>query len=201
MTYAKKGTARAEKLRVHTSPSTFPNPQRLRLFALERGIEDELQEVVYDMTPGGDQRKWPHLKINPWGDAAPGARGRELSRGYSEDCTVPGPDSSGPQDHGGDAASAGAGRDVGRPYLGSHPVPHRHHVSRHAHWPRIQARADAQPTVGRAQPQGGDLPRRPRRAHLSEGRDWLLGGDEPTSRTSPSTPPSPSPSSQSTTRR
>jgi hypothetical protein len=68
---------RAEKLRLHTSPSAFPNPQRLRLFALEKGIEDELQEVVYDTTPGGDQRKWPHLKINPWGDADPGASGAQ----------------------------------------------------------------------------------------------------------------------------
>ncbi len=55
----------ADKLRVYTSPSAFPNPQRLRLFALEKGIEDELEEVVYDMSPGGDQRKWPHLKMNP----------------------------------------------------------------------------------------------------------------------------------------
>ncbi len=58
----------ADKLRVYTSPSAFPNPQRLRLFALDKGMEDELEEVVYDMSPSGDQRKWPHLKMNPWGE-------------------------------------------------------------------------------------------------------------------------------------
>ena len=61
----------ANKPRVYTSPSAFPNPQRLRLFALEKGIEDELEEVIYDMTPGGDQREWPHLKMNPWGETPP----------------------------------------------------------------------------------------------------------------------------------
>ncbi len=57
-----------KKLRVYTSPSAFPNPQRLGLFALEKGIKDELEEVIYGMSPGGDQRKWPHLKMNPWGE-------------------------------------------------------------------------------------------------------------------------------------
>lgn len=40
----------AGKLRVFTSPSAFPNPQRLRLFALEKGIADEF-EVINDI-PG-----------------------------------------------------------------------------------------------------------------------------------------------------
>lgn len=57
-----------DKLRLYTSPSAFPNPQRLRLFIHEKGIADRIEEVVYDMTPGGDQRKWPHLKMNPWGE-------------------------------------------------------------------------------------------------------------------------------------
>lgn len=47
------------RLRVFTSPSAFPNP---RLFAFEKGIEGKLEEIIYDMTPGGDQRKWTHLK-------------------------------------------------------------------------------------------------------------------------------------------
>lgn len=56
------------KLRLYTSPSAFPNPQRLRLFIHEKGITDSFDEVVYDMSPGDDQRKWPHLKMNPWGE-------------------------------------------------------------------------------------------------------------------------------------
>jgi glutathione S-transferase len=58
----------AQKLRLYTSPSAFPNPQRLRLFMCEKGIEDQFEEIIYDMAPGGDQRKWPHLKMNPWGE-------------------------------------------------------------------------------------------------------------------------------------
>lgn len=58
----------ATRLRVYTSLSAFPNPQRLRLFLYEKGIEREIEEVIYDMTPGGDQRRWPHLKMNPWGE-------------------------------------------------------------------------------------------------------------------------------------
>lgn len=57
-----------QKLRLFTSPSAFPNPQRLRLFIFEKGIQDQFNETIYDMSPGGDQRKWPHLKMNPWGE-------------------------------------------------------------------------------------------------------------------------------------
>ena len=46
------------KLKVFTSPSAFPNPQRLRLFQFEKGINQHIEEVVYDMAPGGDQRQW-----------------------------------------------------------------------------------------------------------------------------------------------
>jgi glutathione S-transferase len=55
-------------LSLFTSPSAFPNPQRLRLFMHEKGIADQFAETVYDMTPGGQQRQWPHLKMNPWGE-------------------------------------------------------------------------------------------------------------------------------------
>ncbi|QJE02273.1 glutathione S-transferase [Massilia forsythiae] len=58
----------SDKLRLLTSPSAFPNPQRVRLFMHEKGIADAFDETVYDMSPGGDQRKWPHLKMNPWGE-------------------------------------------------------------------------------------------------------------------------------------
>ena len=57
-----------ERLRLYTSPSAFPNPQRLRLFLHEKGIAEQFDETIYDMSPGGDQRKWPHLKMNPWGE-------------------------------------------------------------------------------------------------------------------------------------
>jgi glutathione S-transferase len=53
---------------IYTSPSAFPNPQRLRLFLHEKGIAAQFSEVIYDMAPGGEQRKWPHLKMNPWGE-------------------------------------------------------------------------------------------------------------------------------------
>jgi len=55
------------KLRLFTSPSAFPNPQRLRLFMHEKGIADLFHEQIYDMTPGGQQRQWPHPKMPPWG--------------------------------------------------------------------------------------------------------------------------------------
>lgn len=57
-----------DKLRLYTSPSAFPNPQRLRLFLHEKGIAGDFEEVIYDMTPEGEQRQWPHLKMNPWGE-------------------------------------------------------------------------------------------------------------------------------------
>ena len=57
-----------ERLKLYTSPSAFPNPQRLRLFLHEKGIAEQFEETIYDMSPGGDQRKWPHLKMNPWGE-------------------------------------------------------------------------------------------------------------------------------------
>ena len=56
------------KLTVYSSPSAFPNPQRLRLFQYEKGINQHIHEVIYDMAPIGEQRKWPHLKMNPWGE-------------------------------------------------------------------------------------------------------------------------------------
>jgi len=56
------------KQRLLTSPSAFPNPQRLRLFLYEKGIANQFDEHIYDMTPGGQQRQWPHLKMNPWGE-------------------------------------------------------------------------------------------------------------------------------------
>jgi glutathione S-transferase len=57
-----------QKQPLFTSPSAFPNPQRLRLFVHEKGIADQFEERIYDMTPVGEQRQWKHLKMNPWGE-------------------------------------------------------------------------------------------------------------------------------------
>jgi glutathione S-transferase len=54
--------------RLFTSPSVFPNPQRVRLLMHEKGIVGEIEEVLLDMTPAGEQRGWRHLKRNPWGE-------------------------------------------------------------------------------------------------------------------------------------
>jgi len=35
-----------DTLRLYTSPSAFPNPQRLRLFLHEKGIAGQFDEVV-----------------------------------------------------------------------------------------------------------------------------------------------------------
>ena len=56
------------KLSLFTSPSALPNPQRLRLFMHEKGIAHHFDEIVYDMTTVGEQRGWRHLKMNPWGE-------------------------------------------------------------------------------------------------------------------------------------
>ncbi|GAA5989249.1 hypothetical protein JCM5350_005047 [Sporobolomyces pararoseus] len=57
-----------EKLTLWTSPSVFVNPQRIRLFAYEKGISDKLDEKILDMTPIGEKRSWRHLKVNPFGE-------------------------------------------------------------------------------------------------------------------------------------
>lgn len=57
-----------ETLRLFTSPSVFPNPQRVRLLIHEKGIANQVEEVLLDMAPAGEQRGWRHLKRNPWGE-------------------------------------------------------------------------------------------------------------------------------------
>src|SRR3954464_13605631 len=58
----------SSKLQLFTSPSAFPNPQRLRLFMYEKGIAEQFNETIYDMTRFVEQRGWQHLKMNPWGE-------------------------------------------------------------------------------------------------------------------------------------
>ncbi|GAA5830767.1 hypothetical protein JCM3766R1_003419 [Sporobolomyces carnicolor] len=57
-----------EKLTLYTAPSVFVNPSRVRLFAYEKGIADKLEEKVLDMMDKGEQRGWRHLKVNPFGE-------------------------------------------------------------------------------------------------------------------------------------
>ena len=56
------------KLKLFTSPSVFPNPQRVRLLMHEKGIVAEVEEQVLDMMKAGEQRQWRHLERNPWGE-------------------------------------------------------------------------------------------------------------------------------------
>ncbi len=58
----------SDKLKLYTSPSAFPNPQRLRIFMHEKGIADRFDATIYDMSPVGEQRGWKHLKMNAWGE-------------------------------------------------------------------------------------------------------------------------------------
>ena len=37
-----------ERLKIYTSPSAFPNPQRLRLLVHEKGVAEHFDEVIYD---------------------------------------------------------------------------------------------------------------------------------------------------------
>ncbi|WP_419730378.1 glutathione S-transferase family protein [Lichenicola sp.] len=59
---------RDSKPRLYTSPSAFPNPQRLRLFLHEKGIAAEVEELVFDAAPPGAGLTWKHLRRNPWGE-------------------------------------------------------------------------------------------------------------------------------------
>ncbi|GAA5922669.1 glutathione S-transferase family protein [Sporobolomyces koalae] len=57
-----------QKLLLYTSPTVFVNPQRIRLLSYEKGIHDRLEEKKLNMTPVGEQRQWRHLKVNPYGE-------------------------------------------------------------------------------------------------------------------------------------
>ena len=58
-----------ERLRLYTANAAYPNPQRVRLLMHEKGIADKVDEVLMDLSPVGEQRAWRHLKRNPWGEA------------------------------------------------------------------------------------------------------------------------------------
>ena len=171
----------AEKLRVYTSTPTFTNPQLLQIFALEKGIEDDVEEVVYDTSPGGNRRKWPHLKVNPW-DETPTLE--VADRTYLAETAA--------------ILHCLAPAYPGRKVTGEMPL----EQGRDATWD-ARIRVDILyriVTIFHAMHEGlgfetdlthdqqwGEycrmecaLPRRTVGHHLSDGRDWSLGGDEPT---------------------
>ncbi|GAB3391281.1 glutathione S-transferase family protein [Azotobacter armeniacus] len=169
------------KLRVFTSPSAFPNPQRLRLFVHEKGIADQFEEVIYDMMPGGEQRKWPHLKMNPWGETPT----LQLQDGgyLSESAAIV---------HYLDQAFPG------RRIMGASPLEQgldtmwenrvwTHILYRIVTMFHVQHRGLGPKLELTHNPQWGEHCRKEALAHaalvdrhLSDGRPWMLGGDEPT---------------------
>ena len=171
----------SEKLRVFTSPSAFPNPQRLRLFMHEKGIADRFDETVYDMTPGGDQRKWPHLKMNPWGEtpALLLADGSTLSESVAVarylDLTFPG------RKIMGDTAIEQAQDTMWNDRIWVqilYRLTTSFHVLYQGLGPKLELTSN---------PQWGEHCRKEAIAHaglvnshLADGRSWLLGGDSPT---------------------
>ena len=58
----------SDRLRLYTAVAAYVNPQRVRLFMHEKGIVDKVDEVLLDVSPIGEQRQWRHLKRNPWGE-------------------------------------------------------------------------------------------------------------------------------------
>lgn len=171
----------AGKLRVFTSPSAFPNPQRLRLFAHEKGIADRLDEVIYDMAPGGEQRGWRHMKMNPWGETPT----LELEDGtyLSEtagivrylDAQFPGRRITG-------ETALEQGQDTmwdNRIWVQIlYRVTTMFHVMHQGLGPKLELTSN--PAWGEhcrkeALSHAGLVDR-----HLADGRDWLLGGDAPT---------------------
>lgn len=169
------------KPKLFTSPSVFPNPQRVRLLMHEKGIVDQVEEQVLDMMKVGEQRQWRHLKRNPWGETP----ALELPDGniLSEAAAIARYlDSSLP----------------GRKVMGTSPLEQAldamwddriwvqilyrlttmFHVLtdglgfklepvRNVEWGQY-CRLQAQVHAGKVD------------AHLADGRDWLLGGSEPT---------------------
>lgn len=170
-----------DKPKLFTSPSAFPNPQRLRLFMHEKGIAQQFEEVIYDMAPGGEQRGWRHLKMNPWGETPTLALpdGSFLSEtaaiaryldGTCEGRKVMGAT---PQEQGLDAMWDSR---VWTHIL--YPIVTAFHVMHQGLGPKLELTSN---------PAWGEHSRKVALAnaglvdrHLADGRDWLLGGPDPT---------------------
>jgi glutathione S-transferase len=168
-------------LRLFTSPSAFPNPQRLRIFLHEKGIANQFNERIYDMSPAGEQRQWRHLKMNPWGETPT----LELADGsfISETAAVvryldqafPGRRIMGetPEQQGLDTMWDNR---IWVHIL--HRIVTAFHVLHQGLGPKLELTANAA---------WGEHCRKEALAHtalvdrhLSDGREWLLGGDQPT---------------------
>jgi glutathione S-transferase len=173
--------AALNKLVIYTSPSAFPNPQRVRLLVHEKGIADQLEERVLDMAPVGEQRGWRHLARNPWGETPT----LELPEGgyLAESVAI---------------ARYLDGTFPGRKILGETPLEQAQdtmwndrvwvqilyrlttlfHVSHQGLGPKLELTHN---------PQWGEHCRKEAighaalvERHLADGRDWLLGGADPT---------------------
>jgi len=169
------------KLRLFTSPSAFPNPQRLRLFMHEKGIADQFKEHIYDMTPGGEQRQWPHLKMNPWGET-PTLQLEDGSVLAETDAIVRYLDQSYPERKIMGETPLQQGLDTmwnNRIWVNIHyRITTAFHVLRQGLGPKLEL------TTNHA---WGEHCRKEALAHaglvnqhLSDGREWMLGGDAPT---------------------
>ena len=55
------------KLVIYSAQSSFVNASRVRLFVHEKGIAAQVEQVELDML-AGEHKRWPHLKRNPWGE-------------------------------------------------------------------------------------------------------------------------------------
>jgi glutathione S-transferase len=173
--------ASTASLRLFTSPSAFPNPQRLRIFLHEKGIADQFDEQVYNMSPIGEQRQWKHLKMNSWGETptlqlADGSFISETAAVVRYlDQSFPGRRIMGetPQEQGLDTMWDNR---VWVHIL--YRIVTAFHVLHQGLGPKLELTANAA---------WGEHCRKEALAHaalvdrhLSDGRDWLLGGDEPT---------------------
>jgi glutathione S-transferase len=170
-----------ERLKLYTSPSAFPNPQRLRLFLHEKEIADQFEETIYDMSPGGDQRKWPHLKMNPWGETPTLmlADGQYLSEVAAIARYLD-------QLHGGRKIMGQSPLEQGMDTMWEnrifthvlYRIVTMFHVMHEGLGPKLELTHNSQ---------WGEHCRKEALAHaalvdrhLSDGRPWMLGGDEPT---------------------
>ena len=170
-----------DKLKLFTSPSAFPNPQRLRLFMHEKGIAGHFAETVYDMSPGGDQRKWPHLKMNPWGETPTLILkdGSYLSEAAAIarylDLHYPGRKVTG-------ASALEQGQDM----MWENRIA-KHVLDRIVTMFHVMHQGLGFKLELTSNPQWGEHCRKEALAHaglvdrhLADGRQWILGGDEPT---------------------
>ncbi|MHC2016229.1 glutathione S-transferase family protein [Methylobacterium sp. CM6247] len=171
----------SDKLKLFTSPSAFPNPQRLRIFMHEKGIADHFDETVYDMSPVGEQRGWKHLKMNAWGETptlalADGSYLSETSAiaRYLDD-TFEGRKIMGETAHERGLDQMWDNR-VWVHIL--YPIVTAFHVLHQGLGPKLELTSN---------PAWGEHSRKVALAHaglidrhLSDGRAWLLGGDQPT---------------------